>query len=194
MQKRYVNSIVTASLFGAVVIASLTGCTPDDIFAPDDVTAPATPEQVLEDLREAYETMSIEAYARLLHPDYRFIFKAPGKAPFTREDDLVSTGRMFSGVDQKNSAGGDAPAVARIEFTHLEVLGGWERVVVDEVDWSDAPDVMRARVSYRFVLHLKRGGRLCAGGDQIVYAAPVAAGNWDGSSYWRWQLLGQRDL
>ncbi len=194
MQKRYHSRMFVPALFAAATLALLAGCSPDAVYAPDDVTAPSTPDQVVEALRDAYESMSIEAYADLLHPDFRFIFADPGKAPFLREDDLASTGRMFSGVDQKNSAGGNAPAVESIVFDELEVLEGWERVVGDEVDWSDESYVVRAVISYRFTLNLKSGRRLGAGGRQVVYAASVLAEKWDYRRHCRWQLLGQRDL
>jgi len=194
MQKCYFTRYLVPALLAAAALALLTGCTPDATFAPDDMTAPATPDQALEALREAYESMSIEAYADLLHPDFRFIFADSRKAPYARVDDLASTGRMFSGVDQKNSTGGDAPAVAGIVFDKLEILEGWDRVGDDEVDWSDEPHVMRALVEYSFTLNLKSGGRLRAAGRQVVYACSVEAENWDFTRYWRWQLLGQRDL
>jgi len=194
MTKAIVTRILLAVLCVGALGALFVGCTHDLPFVPDAVDAPATPDPVLAALRASYEGMDIAAYANLLHRDYRFIFRDPGKASFDREDDLASTGRMFSGVDQKNSAGGDAPAVDRIVFSRLEVLEGWDRVVGDEVDWSDETDVMRALIDYRFLLYLKNGDRKCASGRQIVYAVAVKTEDWDGSLYWRWQLLGQRDL
>ncbi|MBC8424660.1 hypothetical protein H8E07_11090 [bacterium] len=193
MKNRHSTRNPVPVLLAVAALALLAGCTPDAINAPDDVTAPDTPAGVLDALREAYESMSIEAYADLLHPDFRFIFADPRKAPYAREDDLASTGRMFSGVDQKNSAGGDAPAVAGIVFDKLEILEGWERVSGDEVDWSDEPHVMRALIDYGFTLNLKSGGRLRAAGHQVVYACAVEAGIRFSTRYWRWQLLGQRD-
>jgi len=194
MEKRYFTRSLAALLVAAAGLALVSGCAHDQPFAPDDVVAPAAANNVLDALRDAYESMSIEAYANLLHPDYRFIFAGRGKAPFDRDDDLASTGRMFSGIDQKNSAGGDAPAVGSIVFERLEILEGWERVAPGEIDWSDESGVMRALIAYRFVLRLKNGHVLSPSGRQVVYAVPVRTEDWDGALYWRWQLLGQRDL
>ncbi len=194
MSRRYFTHIIIVSLCVAVLFVLIHGCAPDRLFAPDEVVVPDTPAYVLDALRSAYESMSLGAYADLLHRDFRYVFADPGKAPFDREDDLASTGRMFSGVEQKNSAGQDAPAVGSIAFTQLEILEDWERVTGDEVYWSDEEIVMRALIQYRFVLYLKRGGKTCASGRQVVYAVAVKTEDWDGSLYWRWQLLGQRDL
>ncbi|MBU0740723.1 hypothetical protein KKA85_08690 [bacterium] len=194
MRKRHATRILIVTLAAAAGFALLHGCALDRPFAPDDVAASATPASVLDALRNAYESMSLDAYANLLHRDFHFVFADPGKAPFDRGADLASTGRMFSGVAQKNSAGQDAPAVAGVAFARLEILGGWERVTGDEVTWSGEADVMRALIQYRFALRLERGGRICASGRQVVYAVAVETEDWDGSLYWRWQLLGQRDL
>jgi hypothetical protein len=193
MYKRYcVRTIIIILLVTATGVI-FTGCATDIPFAPDDPVVRPAPGIVLVALQDAYESMSIEAYSNLLHPDYRFIFDDPHKAPYGRDDDLASTGRMFSGVDQKNSEGRDAPAVASIAFNRLEILGDWEPAADGEVSWSDETEVWRAEIRYGFVLYLKNERKITAGGRQIVYAVAVKTEDWDGSLYWRWQLLGQHD-
>jgi len=193
MYKHYCVRTLIIILFAVSALAIFTGCATDIPFAPDDPGVRPAPGIVLHALRDAYESMSIEAYTNLLHPDYRFIFDDPLKAPYGRDDDLASTRRMFSGVDQKNSAGQDAPAVASIVFNHLEIIESWEPAGADEVTWSDETDIWRALIRYGFVLNLKTGRRISADGRQVVYAVAVKTEDWDGSLYWRWQLLGQRD-
>ena len=186
--------IRTTIAITALGLALLYGCAADEILTPDPAFVESDPGPALEALRTAYETMDIEAYEALLHADFRFIFADADKAAFAREDDLASTERMFSGEDRKNSSGGDAPAVASIEFQRLEVLDEWSPADDGEVDWSEAEDVRRARIAYGFVLHLKNGTLVNAHGLQIVYVAPTAVEDEDGALRWRWQLLGQRDL
>ncbi len=193
MYKRYSVRILIIILSTIPVMALFTGCATDLPFAPDDPVVRPAPGIVLVALQDAYESMSIEAYTNLLHPDYRFMFDDPLKVAYERDDDLASTRRMFSGVDQKNSAGQDAPAVASIAFNSLKILEDWEPVDADEVTWSDETEVWRAVIRYGFVLNLKNGRKISADGRQIVYAVAVKTEDWDGSLYWRWQLLGQRD-
>ncbi len=193
MYKRYSVRILIIILSTIPVMALFTGCATDLPFGPDDPVVRPAPGIVLVALQDAYESMSIEAYTNLLHPDYRFMFADPLKVAYERDDDLASTRRMFSGVDQKNSAGQDAPAVASIAFNSLKILEDWEPVDADEVTWSDETEVWRAVIRYGFVLNLKNGRKISAGGRQIVYAVAVKTEDWDGSLYWRWQLLGQRD-
>ncbi len=193
MFKRYRIRTLIITLFAPLAFIAFHGCATDIPFAPDDPITRTNPDHVLDSLRDAYERMSIESYEALLHPDYRFIFADPRKAPYGRDDDLASTGRMFSGVTGKNSAGEDAPGVASIVFNQLEMLERWRPAGLDEVDWSDETGVMRAVIRYGFVLNLKEDRRLSVSGRQIVYAVPVKTEDWDGSLYWRWQLLGQKD-
>ena len=193
MIRRYPNRILIALMVFAGGFALLHGCARDDLLAPDPTTVHTDPGLVLESLRAAYEAMDVEAYERLLHRDFRYMFADAAKTPYDREDDLASTGRMFSGEDRKNSAGRIAPAVASIAFDRLEILEDWAPAAPGEVDWSDAQDVVRAEIAYAFVLHLAAGTHMNVRGRQVVYAVPVRTEDWDGSLYWRWQLLGQRD-
>jgi hypothetical protein len=151
---------------------------------------PDTPDKVIQNLRAAYQGMSIDIYRHVLHPSFVFHFlqydidnlNLPTDH-FTRAQDLTSTESMFSGLPV-----GDVPAVGSINWSVLERQGVWETSSNPEY-----PDAQRGL--FHFAISITRPGAttLIFGGQQEFYVTSRDS-MVDGSPTPYWQLLGQVDL
>ena len=128
----------------AFLIALVGGCfdSEDSPIDPDPAVStypfPDTAEQLMANVRAAFEDMDITEYAFTLHEDFEFVFSpecliAPADDTYSREEDLLHTTRLLdgeTGYDQVNQR--VLPAVSDIAFLQFENLTGWSEVSIDE--------------------------------------------------------------
>ncbi len=193
---------------GLAVLAILTvmtgGCfdsgDPDDTDPPPVAYPfPDTVEQLMTNFRDAYDSMNITEYRNALHEDFRFIFAegsdiAPPSGCFTREEDLLSTTRMFNGEQGMSDTGEIKPGVRDIDFRLLEQLSPtWE--VVPESD-DDFPGASRAIFAVELVFNLNDDGNstITIDSQQYFYVQSEPEEIAGGGSRLRYYLIGHQDL
>jgi len=160
---------------------------------------PDTAEQLMANVRAAYEDMDINEYAFTLHEDFVFLFStecliAPEGGAYTREEDLLHTGRLLNG-----EAGYDhvhdrvLAAVRDIEFVEFENLTGWSEVSPEEPGF---PGGMKAMYGVSVVMTLDTADENSYGIDsvQVYYLKQEMGTAPGGESQMRFYLIGQRDL
>ncbi|MBA4389301.1 MAG: hypothetical protein C0404_15120 [Verrucomicrobia bacterium] len=160
---------------------------------------PDTAEQLMANVRAAYEDMDIVEYAFTLHEDFVFLFStecliAPVGGSYTREEDLLHTGRLLggeTGYDQVNDR--VLPAVKDIEFLEFENLTGWSEVAPEEPGF---PGGMKAMYGVSAFMTLDTSDANSYGIDalQLFYVKQVAVTVPGGESRLRYYLVGQKDL
>ncbi|MBK6898250.1 MAG: hypothetical protein IPH09_02940 [bacterium] len=160
---------------------------------------PDTAEQLMANVRAAYEDMDITEYAFTLHEDFVFLFStecliAPEGGAYTREEDLLHTGRLLggeTGYDQVHDR--VLPAVRDIEFVEFENLTGWSEVAPEEPGF---PGGMKAMYGVSVVMTLDTADENSYGIDalQLYYVKQETDTVPGGESRLRYFLVGQKDL
>ena len=179
----------------ALLAVLLTGCTDEGI-----VTAPeaakgypeaTTPEILLENFVQAYTGRDLEGYADLLHKDFVFTFLPCDvqelglkKDHYSREDELASAGRMFSGLPHVRENGRVVPAILEIIQERVQQLTAWESAGDPE-----RPEIVQAVYHLRIRFVRGEAGDVVVDGPGIFFASPVA----DRRGADRYQLIGWID-
>jgi hypothetical protein len=94
-----------------------------------------SPENVTDNLAEAYEARDVEAYARLLAPEFRFYFQSRDVPPdlgrdyWIRDEDLSHTGSLFSAGEVKE-IGVDLSYGPATDPTELDKASGTKKIHV----------------------------------------------------------------
>ena len=173
----------------------------DSPIEPDPAVStypfPDPAEQLMANVRAAYEDMDITEYAFTLHEDFVFLFStecliAPEGGAYTREEDLLHTGRLLSGetgYDQVHDR--VLPAVRDIEFVEFENLTGWSEVAPEEPGF---PVGMKAMYAVTAFITLDTADENSYGIDalQVYYVKQETVP--EGESRFRYYLVGQKDL
>ena len=189
----------------AFLIALVGGCfdSEDSPIDPDPAVStypfPDTAEQLMANVRAAYENMDITEYAFTLHEDFVFLFStecliAPDGGVYTREEDLLHTGRLLSGetgYDQVHDR--VLPAVRDIEFLQFENLTDWSEVAPEEPGF---PGGMKAMYAVSAFMTLDTADDNSYGIDalQVYYVKQEAGTVPGGETRLRYYLVGQKDL
>ncbi len=171
--------------------------TPDP--AVSEYPFPDTAEQLMANVRAAYQDMDIAEYAFTLHEDFVFLFSsecliAPDGCAYTREEDLLHTGRLLGGETGYDQAHDRVlPAVRDIEFVEFENLTGWSEVSPEEPGF---PGGMKAMYAVTALLTLNTADDNSYGIDalQVFYLKQEMGTAPGGDSRLRFYLMGQRDL
>ncbi|MBK7702151.1 MAG: hypothetical protein IPI34_04270 [bacterium] len=157
-----------------------------------------TPSQLMANFRRAYEAMDIDEYRDTLHESFVFVFVdgspvAPQNGVYTREEDLVSTTRMFSGEPGQDFDGEPRPGVLGIEIEKFDRLTDWMDVPLDDPDF---PGSCLAVFDVRIVLFLDTPSYNMITIDSLQYfhVVSAAAEQRDGRAGLRYYLVGQRDV
>lgn len=158
-----------------------------------------TAEQLMANVRAAYEDMDIAEYTFTLHEDFVFLFStecliAPEGGAYTREEDLLHTGRLLSGetgYDQVHDR--VLPAVRDIEFLQFENLTGWSEVAPEEPGY---PGGIKAMYAVTAVMTLDTLDDNTYGIDsfQLFFVKAELTSDTGGGARQRYYLIGQRDL
>ncbi|MBK9304688.1 MAG: hypothetical protein IPM94_12615 [bacterium] len=160
---------------------------------------PDTAEQLMANVRAAYEDMDITEYAFTLHEDFVFLFStecliAPESGAYSREEDLLHTGRLLNGEAGYDQAHDRVLAAVRdIEFVEFENLTGWSEVAPEEPGF---PGGMKAMYGVSVVMTLDTADENSYGIDalQLYYVKQEAETAPGGESRLRYYLVGQKDL
>jgi len=168
----------------AVVLA---GCSDDSFVAPDTNPGAVSPTQLMANFNDVYSEMDIAGYRDLLDDRFLFFFNNGGTL-WTKDEDLISTGNMFSGEALTNSDGVLTSAISEIVVDQLLIRGVWEPVLASHSHFGDIPGVQMAVYQIRFVF-MHPSGTMTVESDQIFYAVPITA---DGVT--QWSLIGQADV
>ena len=197
---RFLTSL--AAVAALVVMAG--GC----IFSPDEGENPTpppptypfadTPEKLMTNFKNAYGTMNVDEYRNALHTGYIFVFAdgspvAPTEGIYTREEDLLSTTRMFNGEQGQDPDGFSKPGVRDIEFTELTKLTDWEDVPETDIYF---PGAIRALFDVRVVFYLDTEdvNTITVDSQQLFYLKSISEEQGDGSTRTHFYLIGQKDL
>ncbi len=167
---------------GILVLCVLAGCSRDGgILSPGGNTAaqgPATPDELIIRLGQAYAERNLDAYAALLADDFVFSMRACGvndlgrrstDTMWGREEELTIARRMFSGKGAVNSAGKVIPALESVAVEQCELLIPWEKAGED-----GRPEVLRAVYDMRVRFVFEGGRTMLVDGPTTFFAAPVA--------------------
>jgi hypothetical protein len=175
----------------------------DVLVQPEPVVSaypfPDTAEQLMANVRAAYEDMDITEYAFTLHEDFVFQFStecliAPDGGAYTREQDLLHTGRLLNGEEGYDLANDRVlPAVRDIEFLQFENLTGWSEVAPEEPGY---PGGMKAMYAVTAFMMLDTADDNSYGIDalQVYYVKQETETVPGGESRLRYYLVGQKDL
>lgn len=147
----------------ALLLVTQAGC----IFSPEDdpdpvvpppatLPFPGTPEQLMKNFETIYETMDIEGYRHLLHPDYLTILKESTTADFPEvgttldiTEEFRIHERMFSGQSGTNADGSTSNPISSIEFDEPDQETNWETSPGDD----PIPNAEAALFNVRFLFH-----------------------------------------
>ena len=164
----------------------------------DRYPIPDTPDRVMTNFRNAYDEMLADEYAGTLHADFIFVFSegspvAPESGYYTREQELLTTIPMFSGVTGLNETGQIRPAVRDVDFRYLERLTEWE--IAPESD-PHFPGVLRALYDVWVVFDLddEAFSTMTVESHQFFYVTSVGGKQRDSSEQPHYYLIGQVDL
>jgi hypothetical protein len=123
MPRSFVRSLLALAFLGA--LCGVYGCfnpfhplLGSDTGVSDPPPVPNTPQNTLRLLEWAYNHKAIDEYRELFTADYRFVFSdldsngaAYRDVPWTRDDEIISTTKLFLGGDA------DQPAATDIRLT-----------------------------------------------------------------------------
>lgn len=160
---------------------------------------PDTAEQLMANVRAAYEDMDITEYAFTLHEDFVFLFStecliAPEGGAYTREEDLLHTGRLLGGETGYDQASDRVlPAVRDIEFLQFENLTVWSEVAPEEPGFPGGMKAMYAVTTF-MTLDTEDDNSYGIDALQLYYVKQVAETVPGGKSRLRYYLVGQKDL
>lgn len=128
--------IMMTAILAAFLLLAMTGCAEDSLLSPNDDPSKvysATADDLMDNFVRAYGGQDLELYAQLLHDDFIYTFDpdccselGPVFEYFTREDELICAGNLFSGETVVNSRGQTVPAITGIHFHSWEREGSWE--------------------------------------------------------------------
>lgn len=164
----------------------------------DPYPFPDTPSQLMANFRKAYDEMDIDEYRDVLHEDFAFVFVdgspvAPPNGVYTREEDLASTARMFSGEQGQDPGGEPKPGVLEVELQSFDRLTDWMDVPLDDPHF---PGSCMAIFDVRIVLYLDTPSNNTITIDSLQYFHVVSAAGEQRNSQagLRYYLAGQRDV
>ncbi len=94
---------------------------------------PGTPEQLMANFKTIYESMDIEGYRNLLHPDYQTILKESTVQDFPSvgatldyTEEVQIAENMFSGAPGHDANGDLTSSISSITFTEPDQVTPWE--------------------------------------------------------------------
>lgn len=184
------NRLLSLCLLLPALMLLSAGCGEDDITAPvqePTFDPPSSAIMLMQMFATAYTDMDLDLYGNLLHDDFRFFFIHAQDGYFDREDDLISTGNMFSSEAGINSQGYLTRAINSIDVDQMLLVEPWADVDPDDPDFGSVDGAQEALYQCRLVLYHNEG-TITLQEPQVFYAAPAGA---DGET--TWSLLGQRD-
>lgn len=159
---------------------------------------PDTPQQLMNNFRNAYDEMDLGEYGAALHPDFRFVFDegspvAPPGGVFVRAEDLQSTTNMFAGESGHGSGGELLAGVRDVEFERLERLSDWEFAPGNDPLF---PYATRAffRVRVVFVLDTDAANTITVDALQQFHVQAVEETQPGGGTRCHFFLIGHRDF
>lgn len=124
-------------LLAALVALMLAGSDP----GAEPWPAASTPDDLIANLEQALNDRNIDEYARLLHPDFEFVF-APGEHPalsrdssWAKDRELESMARLFAGEPGTNRHGRQVPGLEEIEFA-LVAVSDWDYRSLELETWT----------------------------------------------------------
>lgn len=190
-----IRKTLPAALALGLMALALSGC----IFSPDPDPEPPQPDPVeydtaftplilMDNFQTAYTERDIDGYRELLDDRFKFFFVDAADGFYTKEEDLISTGNMFSGEARTNSEGELTKAISSIDVDQLLVVEPWTDISASDPYYGDIPGVKEALYQIRFVLYHPEG-TITVEGQQTFYAVPIEE---DGAEIW--YLIGQRDI
>ncbi|MDO9695352.1 MAG: hypothetical protein Q7W56_11500 [Candidatus Latescibacteria bacterium] len=175
----------------------------DSPIEPDPAVStypfPDTADQLMANVRDAYDGMDSVEYAFTLHEDFEFVFSpecliGPDDDTYSREEDLLHTTRLLDGEPGFDMAHQRVlPAVRDIAFLQFENLTGWSEVSMDEPGY---PGGLKAMYAVTAVMTLDTVDDNTYGIDslQLFFAKRGLATLPDGGTRQRYYLIGQQDL
>jgi hypothetical protein len=127
-------------LAGFILLIAPAGC----IFSPDEdpgdtppppavvMPFPGSPDVLMANFQTIYETMDIDEYRKIMHPDYLTILQEDTIDEFPDvgttldvNEELRIHDRMFSGDSVTDPNGDFVPGVAGISFSKFRALDAW---------------------------------------------------------------------
>jgi len=189
------------------VLLTVAGCTEEDetpFFPgstdniPDSALPfPDTPEQLMANFQEIYETMDVDEYRLILDPGFETHLQQ------ATQDDFPGVGstldvteeyrlheRMFLGEPLQDADGNFLPGIFGISFSKFRILVDWG----DSLPTDPIPNTLSAL--YEVDILFDRGqsiSTLKVEGSIRFYVAP-AEGMWNGEPKTYYRLIGQLDL
>jgi len=170
---------------------------------PEGIPFPATPDQVMENFRDAYETMDFGEIHGVLHPDHITILQQHTTDQYPSvgttldwNEEMHIDQRMFSGEPLTDPDGNFVPAVFGITFDKFEQQDAWttstEPLIPDDGD-AEHP-VQRAL--FNVIVVLDRGqtfSKLLVEGD-IEFYVTSRDSLYNGAVRKFYTVRGQKDL
>ncbi len=151
------------------------GCSKDtELLGPEPgaYKFSASPDILMENFQEAYTTMDLDGYGRLLHEDFIFSFQACdveklglSKDHFTREDELTTAEHMFARKAYVKSSGMVVAPILAIEFRRFEREGDW--VAMND---PDKPGLLKGIYQVDIVMDRGPEGTLSIRGTCVFFA------------------------
>jgi hypothetical protein len=130
------NNLALAMLL--LAFAATSGCIfspkpdPGPINPPAGLPFPDSPDKLMANFQAIYETMDIDEFTKMLHPDYITILQASTTAQypdvgttFDLSEELRIHQRMFAGLPVTDPDGAFVPGIASIDFQTFEPQGTW---------------------------------------------------------------------
>jgi len=157
---------------------------------------PGTPDQLMENFKTIYETMDIEGYRNLLHPDYLTILKPSTTQEFPEvgetldytEEVRIAT-NMFSGAPGHDAQGGLKAPISSIAFQEPEQLTSWEPSPPDD----PIPNAQSALYNVLFEFN-RAGDKTIQVTGQIKFYITARDSLYQGAVKPYYQMIGQWDL
>lgn len=139
---------------------------------PDVYGHAASPDLLMEDFRQAYAAMDLDAYGKLLHEDFAFSprncsIEQLGKSAdhYGRSTELEIAERMFSRTPYVKSDGRVVAPIEKIVFLRFEQVGGWTSVADPE-----RPGLVKGVYEVHIVFERGEARSLTIRGDCVFYA------------------------
>lgn len=178
-----------------LLVLCLTGCSDEDPVVPDPADEPypwpESADELMDNVRLAYDEMDGEAYGIALHDDFKFIFIGHARV-WSRATDIASMERMFGGLPGENPDGTYRAPVQGISVVTLTKHTPWQAVPGDDPDF---PNSAMAVYEVLIVFTLEGGeNTITVDSDQEFYVEDEEVDTGDGTTRTRYQLVGQRDV
>ena len=200
--RNYLESSI-AILMGMVILGFIligfTGCTESTLVQPletmNKVNSPTADELML-NFALAYGGRDLGLYEQLLHEDFVYTFNqdavnklGPTYEFFTKEDELITAAKMFSGKPVVNSQGRTVAAITDIEFLSWQKVGDWE--MTGDMDRRGS-----MRGVYEGTIHFTREGDrdFTIRGRQMFTVVMDEVSGDEGGSRPNYKIIGWQDL